>query len=79
MTYTLDLSEGLSVLGVDHQHSPISGRILITLDTRSRWVELNCSCGSSMTARWGAQMSTYRDLLLFAWTQSCGSIARPAV
>ena len=79
MTYTLDLSEGLSVLEGDHQHSPISGRILITLDARSRWVELNCSCGASMTARWSAQMSTYRDLLQFAWTQSCGSIARPAV
>ena len=73
MTYTMDLSDGLAVLEGDPQHYPISGRVLVTQDTESRWAEVTCSCGQAAVSRWISGVSTYRELLVLVWSGSCGS------
>ena len=79
MTYTLDLSEGLSVLGGDSQHYPVSGRVLVTHGISARWAEVTCCCGQSAVSRWVPGVTTYRELLILVWSGSCGSRAQRVV
>lgn len=79
MSYTIDLSNGLVMLPGDTRHHAVSGRVVVAMDTDSRWAELTCVCGTTAVARWGSGTSTYRELLQDAWDSSCGSIVRRAV
>lgn len=79
VSYTLQLRGDLSVLSGDRGHRPLSGRVLVSVDTRQRWAELTCSCGASAVARWRPGIQTYRELLVLAWDDSCGSTAQRAV
>lgn len=79
MSYTIDLSTGLEMLPGDTRHHAVGGRVVVAMATDSRWAELVCACGVVVVAHWGADTSTYRELLQKAWSSSCGSITRRAV